>query len=551
MNNYIYDTEYPKDHLKKAKDIFRLASVFNGFPVFKRNSPFAVFGQCPPDSVISSELFHSGKKICSETVRSVPSGNIKTYGSADIFRLTLPPIPQGKGYSLTVTCLHGDNISVKKVKNICFGEVFLAGGQSNMEFELQNCTEGPCALKNDAPDVRFYYTPKSSVFDHDFSISESKAGWKTFSARKAKSWSAVGYFFAKELSEKLGCTVGIIGCNWGGTSASAWMPYDVLSKDPKLGCYLTDYEKASGTKPLVRQKKIWDEYISYTETWQKKIDEFYKKNPSSSWEDALKYAGECRYPGPSNSFNPMRPSGLYETMLKRVAPYTLSGFIYYQGESDDHHPDLYEKLFTSLIYSWRKLWNDDTLPFLFVQLPMHRYIGDPDKKNWCGIRDAQTNVFKNVPHTGMAVALDCGAYNDIHPKKKKEVAHRLALLALNRIYGIISEDEATSPVFDSCYFEGEKLVLNFSHGDQGFIIKESIPDGDPNPPEKINTACFEISSDGKNWTVADPSIKGSKILLSSDNILNTKFVRYAFTNYGKVMIFASNMLPLTPFCYGI
>ncbi len=551
MNNYKYDTEYPKDMFKRSKEVFRLAPIFNGCPVFKRNTSFTVFGQCPSDSVISAELFHAGKKICSETVRSHPSDSVKTCGAGEVFKLVLPSRPQGDGYSLTVTCLKDDAIFVKKVKNICFGEVFLAGGQSNMEFELQNCAEGPDALKNDDPKVRFYYTPKNSVFDQNFSVSENKARWKTFSERNARSWSAVGYFFAKELSEKLGCTVGIIGCNWGGTSASAWMPYEVLSEDPVLRCYLTDYEKTSGVKTLDRQKEIWDEYISYTESWQKKIDAFYKKTPGGSWEDALKYAGECRYPGPSNSFNPMRPSGLYETMLKRVAPYTLSGFIYYQGESDDHRPELYEKLFTALISSWRKLWNDDTLPFLFVQLPMHRYIGDPDKKNWCMIRDAQTNVFKHVPRTGMAVALDCGAYNDIHPKKKKEVAHRLVLSALNRIYGMISERKAESPIFDSCSFENNDLLLNFSPGGLDLFIKESIPDGDPNPPNEINTACFEISSDGKNWVVADYKIEGSHILLSSDNILKVKFVRYAFTNYGKVMIFASNMLPLTPFCYGI
>ncbi|MCR5584011.1 MAG: sialate O-acetylesterase [Lachnospiraceae bacterium] len=547
MNNYIYDTDYPSNYMASESSRFRPASVFNGCPVFKRNSPFTVFGECPEDSLVSAELFKDGKCLCTATERSKPAACNRVYGKSEVFRLILPAQPQGYGYELLITCITKGEFHTHRIKDICFGEVFVAGGQSNMEFELQNCTEGPEALRGESPDVRFYYTPKNHVFDAKFTEDENKASWMKFSKKNAKNWSAVGYFFARELSSKLGCPVGIIGCNWGGTSATAWMPYETIEFDSALKVYAEDYKKAIGEKSKEEQKKEWEDYITYNTKWQKKIDRIYKKNPKASWDDALKKAGECKYPGPLNSFNPMRPSGLFETMLRRIVPYTVSGFIYYQGESDDHRPEIYERLFGKLIDSWRHLWNDESLPFFFVQLPMHRYIGDPDKKNWCIIRNAQTKVLQHKERTGMAVALDCGAYNDIHPKKKAEIGHRLALQALSKLYGVIGEEEANSPIFDYCTQEGHTLILNFKNANLGFELHESIPDGDPNPPEKINEACFEVSEDGINWVSVPFVTNGVQIRLSSESIPNPRFVRYAYTNYGKVSVFSKNQLPLTPF----
>ena len=131
-------------------------------------------------------------------------------------------------------------------------------------------------------------------------------------------------------------------------------------------------------------------------------------------------------------------------MIKRVLPYSLRGFIWYQGESDDHKPRSYEKLFGTLIHKWREDWNDEKLPFLFVQLPVHRYKQDKDFKHWCLIRQAQEKVFTGIKNTGMACALDLGDFNDIHPRGKKVVAERLAL-AMNLPNGTISTAWVPSP----------------------------------------------------------------------------------------------------------
>ena len=127
--------------------------------------------------------------------------------------------------------------------------------------------------------------------------------------------------------------------------------------------------------------------------------------------------------------NPFRPTGLYDTMLMRVCPYTLRGFLYYQGESDDHKPDSYYELFTALIKLWRTNWGDDDLPFILTQLPMFRYAHDPDYKHWAKIRSAQMRAYRTVKNTGMAVILDCGELDNIHPTDKKPVGERLCLQA--------------------------------------------------------------------------------------------------------------------------
>ncbi len=212
----------------------------------------------------------------------------------------------------------------------------------------------------------------------------------------------------KELAARLGVTVGIIGCNWGGTSASCWVDKDSLERDKDLSTYLSEYETAILGKSEEQQIAEYTEYEEFRKIWEPKCNKLYEERPDIGWDEINEILGDSRYPGPLNCANPYRPTGLYNTMIKRIAPYTLKGVIYYQGESDDHKPRFYEKLLTNLISCWRTTFKDLELPFLFVQLPIHRYKQDPDFKNWCLIREAQMNIYKTIKNTGIAVALDCG-----------------------------------------------------------------------------------------------------------------------------------------------
>ena len=215
-----------------------------------------------------------------------------------------------------------------------------------MELELQNCLGGKDYLANDKePNVRYYYTQKNCNMDEKFFLDEENTGWSCFDSESAKAWSAVAYFYAKELAAKLGVTVGIIGCNWGGTSASYWMSRQSLERDADLKAYLDDYDNAIAGRSREEMDKEYLDYVKYEEEWQKKSVEFYSSHPDGTWDECQAYCGVSKYPGPMTPLNPFHATALYDSMVKRVCPYTIRGFIYYQGETDDNRPKTYFKLF--------------------------------------------------------------------------------------------------------------------------------------------------------------------------------------------------------------
>lgn len=529
-------------------DSFTVAAVFSNHCVLQRGKNICIFGEGTDGNEVAVSLADSTGTVIRTNKATVENKCWRTY---------LAPLPAQTGCSLTVSC-NGVN---KTFTDVAVGEVWLAGGQSNMEFELGNCTEGPAELANEkAPNVRFYYTQKISWMDSKFFESERKTSWQLWGDEWTKAWSAVGYFFAKQLAKDLGVTVGVIGCNWGGTSASAWMDKAHLEKDSDLKTYLDEYDIATKGKSIDEQLKEFDAYEKFHADWQKKCDELYRKNPNIEWDEVQKIIGQCQWPGPKGCKNPFRSCGLYDCMLKRVMPYSLKGFIYYQGESDDHKPRFYYKLFTTLIQQWRSDWGDNALPFLFVQLPMHRYRQDKDYKNWCLIREAQLNTYETIKNTGMTCAADLGQYNDIHPKAKKALAERMEKQALHVAYHLVSSDATNGPLPQSYLVEGNKMTLVFAHAQDGFVLRddsitlEHYRDMEKRQnntlPETVTG--FELAgSDGvfypATFTFGKEQGKLNTITLSSPKVDRPKFARYAWYNYGPVTVFARNGIPLAPF----
>ena len=523
---------------------FSVASVFSDNSVLQRNRAVSIFGKGKDGLEVRAGLYDSDGKIISENSSFARDGK---------WKIILPPLSAMNNLTLEISCA-GDK---KSFSNIAVGEVWLAGGQSNMEFELQNCTEGPAELSDvKSVDVRFYYTQKNAWMDEKFFEGERKSAWQTWESETKTAWSAVGYFFGKRLSEDLGVTVGIIGCNWGGTSASAWIPECDMEKDSDLKIYLEEQREAEKGKSVEEQCREYEEYEIFHAEWQKKCDALYKENPQIEWSDVQKKIGECRWPGPKCCKNPYRPSGLYKCMISRVAPYTLRGFIYYQGESDDHRPQSYGKLFRHLIERWRKDWGDDSLPFVFVQLPEHRNRQDKDFKNWCIIREQQAWVSKTVKNTGMTVALGLGQYDDIHPKSKRTLAERLEKEALYTAYGLVSRKMAEGPAFKNSIPRKNELVLYFDNAEDGFIYKEDFErlehykyleqrQGN-NVPE--NLTGFEVAGeDGQFFPASFRFEDGGVIVLSSPDVSRPLHARYAWYNYGPVTVYGRNGLPLAPF----
>lgn len=494
---------------------FKVAAVFSDRMVLQRGKNINVFGYGADSAEVVVDLMGDTAKAC------VKDGK---------WLAVLPPREAAVGLTMTVKC----GSEEKKFSEIAIGEVWLAGGQSNMERELKDCLGGLDVLKNDKDtNVRFYYTQKNCYMDEKFYADEENTAWNYFDENTSRCWSAVGYFFARDLAKRLGVVVGVIGCNWGGTSASAWMSKEALERDIDLKTYLDEYEEATKGKTEEQMIKEYHEYEAYSAEWEKKSAVFYSEHPDGDWDECQAVCGKNLYPGPQGPLNPFHATALYPSMVQRVAPYTIKGVIWYQGESDDHKPRMYYKLFRGLIDLWRKDWGDDELPFLFVQLPMHRYKADPDWKHWCLIREAQMKAYKTIKNTGIAIITECGEFNEIHPKNKLPVGERLALQAMYLVYGDKSI-KAFAPMYKGLLYKGNEIELSFNHAEDGFDVKGTL-------------SGFEIAGDDKQFVVADAVINGDKITVSAKEVAQPKYVRYLWTNYGEVTIFGKNGIPLAPF----
>ena len=534
---------------------FTVAAVFSDHMVLQRNKYIAIFGEAENAVLIKASLFDDKGALLSKNSTLSVNGR---------WLVELEPQSAQTGCTLCIT----DGQEEISFSDIAIGEVWLAGGQSNMEFELQNCTEGPAELEDaDAgKHVRFYYTNKIAWMDEKFFEAERKTSWQTWDSPAKGAWSAVGYFFARKLAEDLDCTVGVIGCNWGGTSASAWMRREYLEADRDLNTYLTDYENAVRGKSTEQQIKEYDDYEIENAKWQEKYSKLWEKQPGITWEEAEKILGKNPWPGPASCKNPFRPTGLYDCMVARIVPYTLKGVIWYQGESDDHKPASYAKLFSALIENWRCSFKDADLPFVFVQLPVHRYQADRDFKHWCIIREQQAKVNASVKNVWLTSCFDLGQFSDIHPRAKKEVGLRMEKNALANVYKLIPSVDANAPQVEGChavYDEAEdrgQLVLTFSNAPLGFEVHsdevrlEEYKKMEANQGVTVSEdfTGFEIAGSDDVWYPAKFAFGGTDgkqntIVLCSEKVSHPVRARYGWFNYGPVTIYGKNGLPLCPF----
>lgn len=509
---------------------FEVARIFSDNMVLQYLKPINVFGTGVDGTKITISI--SGEESATVTA-TVNDGR---------WLAVLQPQPAQDCVELTVS----DGADTVKFTNVAVGAVWLAGGQSNMEYELRNCTTGDESLENDEPNVRFYYTQKMSIADESFMECERRMGWNLFSNKEsAKCWSAVGYYFAKELSEELGITVGIIGCNWGGTSASAWM--DRIYADGETSVYFEEYDAAVAGITTEELLRSYREYVDYHRRWEEKSAEYYTTVENPTWSGCLEYCGENKYPGPASPLNPMSPGVLYESMVKRVAPYTMTGVIWYQGESDDHRPEMYYTLLNQMIKNWRDLWNDD-LYFVIGQLPMHRWSADEDIKHWCVVREAQARVAKIDRRAALAVLTDCGEFSEIHPRNKVLPAHRFFLAAMNGYYDAdftAAEGKSTyNPEVFDVQWNSDSVDIFVSTGMELEIRGGEIHGFEIAGADGEFVAANAVLSDRESWNATE----GSEIIHVT-GVSEPAYVRYLWTNYtDDITLFdKENEVPLSPF----
>lgn len=474
------------------------------------------------------------------------------------WHIDLEPAKVGGPYEMTVK---GSASGEVVFKDILVGEVWFAGGQSNMELELQNSDNGVSVCENADNDwIRFYNVPKHAMVDDELIEIEKSTCWKKACGMQIADVSAVAFYFAKKLYEVLQVPIGIIDCYLGGTSATCWVPEESLSDISEVSGYIDEWKEVIASKSDEQYEAEMKDYNARVDEWNAKVEKLRADDPDISWEKINEAAGSYPWPQPKGASSLYRPFGLYESMVRRVVPYGIKGFIYYQAEEDRSRAACYAKLNQAVIDCWREdfsLGEKEDIPFIITQLPMFAEKGNEAIDDFETLRMQQEQVFLQNDNMGMAVIIDCGEYDNVHPTDKETPGNRLALQALGRFYGKIERfdnmrarevnfcNDVVIVAFDNTYGELRARYAD-AHTLTARYEETEVP-AKILPSEKI--LGFEISGDGTHFYPAKVLVVGEKIKLSCDSVKTPKAVRYGVTEYGVVNLYNAAGLPLAPFIY--
>ena len=507
----------------------RTASIFSNDMVLQHGKPVPVWGSAADGRVVRVNFRAStyGENIF-ESETKVRGGK---------WSLTLPPLAAGLNGELIIS----DGTDELRFKNVITGDVWFAGGQSNMELELANCKNGAAELSACAnPDIRFYQVVKRAIVDDNYLREEVESKWQVCAPETAAMLSAAAFFFARKINKDAGIPIGIINCSWGGTSISAWMSKEQLEK-PRAGQrFIDDYAEKIGGKTDELYNAEMEEYFDQWRQWDERVCARRKKEPDVSREVLNKECGQCPWPQPVGRTSPYCPTNLHTSRIMRTAPFALKGFIYYQGEEDELRAADYREMMFYLVQQWRDDWKDNSLPFLFVQLPMwasaeEMEAGEPPR-HWCLMRESQYLASLDIANTGLAVIIDCGEFDNIHPLDKQTVGYRLALQALKKVYG--QDIKADAPVFSWCETQNRKLVLHFDNAESGLEFHGGMED---------ILASFEIAGAEGQYYPAQAEISGSIVIVHSEKITEPHRARYAWKKFCPTPLYAKSGLPAMPF----
>ena len=473
-----------------------LAPLFRDGAVLQRDQPIVVWGRAA-----------AAERVEVRFNRQVES----VIASADgKWRVTLKP----EKASAVGAELVAAGANTVRVRDVLVGEVWLCSGQSNMAFLVRNSTNAEAEIAAaDFPLIRHYKVPNVTADQPQFDV---QAAWVAASPATVGSFSAVAYFFARDLHEKLRVPIGLVNSSWGGTQIESWMSDAAL--------------RASAAGPAVFAR------------WEAELAELPQK--MQAHEVALqKWQGEAekgksgkarKKPAPPEGRGSRRqPASLYNAMIAPLVPYAMRGALWYQGEANAARHAEYGVLFPDLIKQWRADFGQP-LPFYFVQLANYEggNVGRGD--GWAFQREAQAKA-RALPATGMAVTIDIGDPRDIHPRNKQDVGRRLALHARKQVYG--EQIETDGPVFSSARREGSAMRVTFSHA-SGLRVKRATE------PTRV---AFQVAGADRKFVPAEAEVDGECLVVSSPAVPEPVAVRYAWSNAPEARLFNGAGLPAAPF----
>jgi sialate O-acetylesterase len=486
----------------------KLARLFTNHTVLQRDTAIPIWGTADP-----------GEQV------NVVIGTDKATATADTQGNWMVKLPQhpASAQPAEIAVTGKNKITVH---DVLVGDVWLASGQSNMEMAFFWTAQGKAAAKTiDSPMIRIFKVQASPKETPQTTL--DRGGWAVCGAKHSvENLTQLGYYFARELQQKLGIPIGIIDSSSSGTSIDAWMSVETLAADPAAPAIKERWQKHLADYPAKKAK-----YEADKAAWE--------AAKAAAQAEGKPFKKQSPWP-PSGPGSTQSPSGLYNSMIHPLIPYALRGAIWYQGENNTKTAKLYRTLFPSLIQGWRTAFAQNELPFYWVQLPNYN-MGTEFGDDWAGVREAQAMAL-SLPGTGQAVTIDIGDSNNVHPNNKPEVARRLALIALARTYGDKTIVDS-GPVFDRAEFRGgDPVRIHFKQVAAG--LKNKAGDG-------VGTlAGFELAGEDKRFRPAEARIDvaTNTVLVSSKSVPAPVAIRYAWHNNPAGLTLAnSEGLPLAPF----
>ena len=472
------------------------STLFNDHMVLQRDVTIPVWGTARPKEQISVSL---NKKVV--YVKADADGN---------WMVHLPKQRAGGPYTLEIK---GDNLIA--YKDVYVGEVWLCSGQSNMDMTVAKEDRYWCGVNNETEEVANANYPLIRDFDVDFTPSNKVQAnaigkWEICSPQTVGHFSAVAYFFAREMYMKYKVPIGLLTSAYGASTAETWISKQAMEAHPDL-------------KPLLE---------TYTQKWDKftadstvKMAEYREKLAKYNGDLAAAQAAagdvsarKTKAPrNPNPELDQHNPYVCFNGMIAPLIPYGIRGALWYQGESNGNSANQYREIMETLVADWRTRWGQGNFPFLYVQLANYgKPMTEPVKNDpLMTVREAQT-LNLSIPNTGMAVAIENAGDNptNIHPKNKQAIGYRLGLIARAKVYG--EKVEYSGPMYKNYKIEGNKIRLYFTHTGKGLVAKDGKLTG------------FALCGEDKKWVWADAGIDGKTIIVSSPEITKPIAVRYCW-----------------------
>ncbi len=483
-----------------AAESLRCPSLFSDNMVLQCGKKVPLWGWATPGATVTVQFAGQNK-----------STTVAKNGRWDVSLDKLTASAENK--NLTITA--GTEKLV--LANVLVGEVWIASGQSNMQWKLTGSTMTAAQMKSlNEPMIRMITVPTvtSPAPMHDV-----KASWTLLNAQSAPRASAVASYFAMKLRQELNVPIGIVSSSWGGTRIEPWTPaegFDLIPELKKLG---------EGIRAMVpdpaKQRQEDLAHVDAVKGWVTKAE-----------ADVAAGRSPVKVPvRKSVNVNNRTPGALYNAMIHPFVGSAIRGAIWYQGESNMGEGLLYEKKMQALVRGWRSVWGQGDFPFYHVQLaPYGRYSGE----KLGGIWEAQYHSIQSIKNTGMAVTTDIGNLKDIHPKNKLDVGNRLALWALAKDYG--KEIAYSGPLYSGFKIKDNKVIISFDHAESGLAFKG-----------KEITDVYIKGQGDTTFVKAEPTIQGSTLVVTHPEGKTPLHVRMGWNTNAQPNLMNQHGLPATPF----